>query len=343
MAIGSVGFGGINPLYNKTQAKKADKSETKKTETDARQTAEISNKSAWASDLEKKVTEKKDTTEKSDSDEAVYTNGKTVGKPTLSKKAAAYYETLKKKFSNMDFVLVSEDQKANAQANAAAYASPNKKTVLINEDKIEQMAADPEYAKKYENIIENSAKQLDGISKDLESKLGKDVLKGVGMQVEDNGMVRFFATVRDQNKVSNEALQKRQAAKKAAAKEAAKKSAKKAAEKKAEEKKAEKAEKSRTGTADQKSTDTKTDAAKDTKTQTTADTKAADRSSDSDDDFTYVEKNPGSSDTGEVTPWDMYGTKTIYANSIEDLYNAVSGYLSGSDAYTSGNSVDYHG
>ena len=36
-------------------------------------------------------------------------SGKTVGNPKLSEKASKYYEQLKKKFSNMDFVLVSSD------------------------------------------------------------------------------------------------------------------------------------------------------------------------------------------------------------------------------------------
>ena len=34
------------------------------------------------------------------------TNGKTIGDPQLSEKAQKYYEQLKKKFSNMDFILV---------------------------------------------------------------------------------------------------------------------------------------------------------------------------------------------------------------------------------------------
>lgn len=39
------------------------------------------------------------------------TNGKTIGNPQLSEKAQKYYEQLKKKFSNMDFILVSADKK----------------------------------------------------------------------------------------------------------------------------------------------------------------------------------------------------------------------------------------
>ncbi|MBQ1917129.1 MAG: hypothetical protein II177_06590 [Lachnospiraceae bacterium] len=330
MAIGSVGFGGVNPYSFKTQTKKTDDAkDTKNSDKTSQSTkAEVTN-NAWATGLDKKVTSKQDVTDKTDDDQTLYTNGKTIGKPTLSKKATEYYEQLKKKFSNMNFVLVSEDQKANAQANAASFASQNKQTVLINEDKIEQMASDPEYAKKYENIIANSSSQLQDIQKQLEAKMGAGVLKGVGMQVLDNGATSFFATVRDQNKVSNEALQKRQAAKKAAKKAEAKKAAKKAEKEKAAEK-------------SDKTDDTK----KADDTQDTRDAKDVDETKTADaddDDFEYVEKNPDSDETGEVTPWDMYGTKTIYANSAEDLYKAVQGYLSGSSVYSTGNSVDYEG
>ena len=66
---------------------------------------------------EEKVTESKDL-------------GKTIGDPKLSKEAQKYYEKLKKKYGNYDFILVSKDQKANAQANAAKYAN-NIKTVVM--------------------------------------------------------------------------------------------------------------------------------------------------------------------------------------------------------------------
>lgn len=53
----------------------------------------------------------------------------------------------------MDFILVSKDQKANAQANAASYANAGKMVVLIDEEKVERMAADENYRKQYEGII----------------------------------------------------------------------------------------------------------------------------------------------------------------------------------------------
>lgn len=319
MAIGNIGgYGNINTYSYKPQnsTKKTDDTEN----TSKTSQTPVRTKSAWADEQEKKVTSKKDATQGAD-DQELYTKGKTIGKPTLSKKAAEYYEKLQKKFGNMQFILVSEDQKQSAEANAAAYASKTKTTVLINEDKIEEMANDENVAKKYEGIIENSAKKLPDLKKQLEQTVGADALKGIGMQVNDNGAVSFFATVRDQAAASNEALKKRQAAKKAAKKAADKQAAKKAdQEKKADALKEKAADKS-SDTDTTKKTDTDTD----------------------DDDYEYIEKDPDSDETGEVTPWDMYGTKTIYANSIDDLIKAVKSFATGSSAYAAGNSINYEG
>ena len=46
------------------------------------------------------------------------TTGMTVGEPELSEKAQKYYEQLRRKYGNMDFVLVSPDKKEEAKANA---------------------------------------------------------------------------------------------------------------------------------------------------------------------------------------------------------------------------------
>ena len=66
--------------------------------------------------------------------------GAVIGTPELSDKAKKYYEQLKKKYSNMDFILVSKDKKAEAQANAGRYANANRMVVLIDTEKIERMA-----------------------------------------------------------------------------------------------------------------------------------------------------------------------------------------------------------
>ena len=79
--------------------------------------------------------------------------GKTIGQPKLSDKAAKYYEELKKKFSNMDFILVSADQKEAAKAQAGSFANPYKTVVLVDEEKIEKMAEDEVFRAQYEGII----------------------------------------------------------------------------------------------------------------------------------------------------------------------------------------------
>lgn len=116
--------------------------------------------------------------------------GKTIGDPKLSKEAQKYYEKLKKKYGNYDFILVSKDQKANAQANAAKYANNIKTVVLIDEEKIERMAMDESYRKKYEGILSGATAQLQQLKSSVE-KSGADV-KEYGMQVNDGGTTSFL-------------------------------------------------------------------------------------------------------------------------------------------------------
>ena len=49
--------------------------------------------------------------------------GTVIGDVELSDKAKDYYNKLKAKFGNMDFILVSKDMKSQVQANAAAYGN----------------------------------------------------------------------------------------------------------------------------------------------------------------------------------------------------------------------------
>ena len=132
---------------------------------------------------EEKVTESKDL-------------GKTIGDPKLSKEAQKYYE----------FILVSKDQKANAQANAAKYANNIKTVVLIDEEKIERMATDESYRKKYEGILSGATAQLQQLKSSVE-KSGADV-KEYGMQVNDGGTTSFFAVLRTSSSDQKSRIQK---------------------------------------------------------------------------------------------------------------------------------------
>lgn len=150
--------------------------------------------------------------------------GKTIGQPELSEKAQKYYEELKKKYGNMDFILVSRDQKEQAKANAARYANPAKMVVLIDEDKIERMATDENYRKQYEGIIAGAKNQLADMKNKL-SATGANV-KGFGMQVNDDGSTSMFAVLKKSTEAQKSRIEKKQAQKRAS--------------KKADEKKAEK-------------------------------------------------------------------------------------------------------
>lgn len=163
--------------------------------------------------------------------------GKTIGEPKLSDKAAKYYEQLKKKYGNYEFILVSKDQKANAEANAAQYASKDHTVVLIDDEKIEKMATDESYRKKYENILSGAQTQLDQMVKQMGNTPG---LKGFGIKIGDNGAASFFAAI-DKNAAANAKAQKKRQAKAAEKKATEKKNAaKKQEEKRAEKRKEDK-------------------------------------------------------------------------------------------------------
>lgn len=147
--------------------------------------------------------------------------GKTIGEPKLSEKAQKYYDQLKKKYGNYDFILVSRDEKENAKANASKYANKNKTVVLIDEDKIEKMATDEKYRKQYEGILSGAASQLQQLKSSME-KSGANV-KGYGMQVNDNGTTSFFAVLKKSSDDQKARIEKKAEAKKAEKKEAEKK------------------------------------------------------------------------------------------------------------------------
>lgn len=167
--------------------------------------------------------------------------GKTVGEPKLSEEGKKYYEELKKKYGNYDFVLVSSDQKENAKANASKYANSFKTVVLIDEEKIERMATDKEYRKKYEDILSGATAQLEQLKQSVQTS-GANV-KGFGMQVNDDGTASFFAVLKKSSADQKARIEKKAIEKKEARKAAEKKEAKEAKKEALAERRAEKAAK----------------------------------------------------------------------------------------------------
>lgn len=169
--------------------------------------------------------------------------GKTIGEPQLSEKASKYYEELKKKYSNMDFILVSKDMKEQAQAQAGKYANANKMVVLIDEEKIEKMAEDEKFREKYEGIIRTAASGLTQMKSSLASTSAN--VKTYGIKVNDNGTASFFAVID-----KSLAAQKDRIAKKAQDKKDAKKAEEKKEAKKAEQERLQEGRTDKSGKAD---------------------------------------------------------------------------------------------
>ena len=152
--------------------------------------------------------------------------GNTIGDVKLSDKAKDYYNQLKGKFHNMEFIAVSKDMKAQVQANAAAYGNANKMVVLIDEEKLERMATDESFRKKYEGIIAMSQTKM---------AEAKNSLTSSGASVKNFGTVE-----------KSQDLQKKRIEKKAAEKKEQKAKEKKKAEKEAREERLQKAKDKKT-------------------------------------------------------------------------------------------------
>lgn len=150
--------------------------------------------------------------------------GKTVGNPQLSETAKKYYEELRKKFHNMEFILVSEDEKENAKSKVSSYAQKNKMVVLIDEAKIEKMATDSSYRQQYESLIDKASNGFKEFAASVAST-GADV-KGYGMQVNNDGSVSYFAVLKEQGEAQTKRIAEKRAQKQAEKKKEAKKTEK---------------------------------------------------------------------------------------------------------------------
>ena len=160
--------------------------------------------------------------------------GKTIGDVKLSEKAQKYYQQLKQKFSNMEFILVSPDKKNEAEANAAKYASANKTVVLIDTEKIEKMAEDESYRKKYEGIISSAGNQIAQMQASI-SQTNANV-KSYGIKINDGGTASFFAVIDKSLEAQRERIEKKAEEKREQRKADAREAEEKRAEKRKEAK-----------------------------------------------------------------------------------------------------------
>lgn len=146
----------------------------------------------------------------------------TVGNPKLSEKASNYYEELKAKHGDVEFVLVSNDKKDIAKEYTSNLVSDKSMIVLISEDEVEQMAIDENLRAKNEKLIDDAKAQMPGLLEELK-KSGAEV-KSFGMEFNDDGTASYFAVIDKSMAAQKERIEAKQeekrAEKKADAKEA---------------------------------------------------------------------------------------------------------------------------
>lgn len=106
----------------------------------------------------------------------------------LSDKAAAYLETLKEKFGDMNFI-VGDRTDSTASSNGKAY------NCFISADLLERMASCKKTAKAYEGIIKEAVKQVDTLKQIVEEKgLAKHV-KSYNVKVNNDGTIDYMVAL----------------------------------------------------------------------------------------------------------------------------------------------------
>ena len=151
----------------------------------------------------------------------------------LSDEAKDYLATLKEKFGDIDFFVA--DCATDEEMNRYFAMGTKKYSCVISSSLIEQMATDEAARDKYEKIIANAGEQIEEMKAEAKEELGEEAaeqIEFVGFKVDDNGMVEYFAKLRDDNNAYYAKLKE----KRAEAREAEKKAEEKRNEKKAEDK-----------------------------------------------------------------------------------------------------------
>jgi len=152
----------------------------------------------------------------------------------LSEAAKSLLAELKEKYGDIDFFVAefSTDEEAQYYHNQ----STKKYSCVIDPQTLEEMAADEAVKEKYVGIIDTADEQFD----QMKEELGEDAdqIKRMGITVDKEGVVTYFAELTKQTARNQEALSAQQKAIRAENKERAEKLEKQRDEKKAEREKA---------------------------------------------------------------------------------------------------------
>ena len=154
----------------------------------------------------------------------------------LSDEAKDYLAQLKEKFGDIDFFVA--DCASDEEMSRYFAMGTKKYSCVIGSSLIEKMATDEAAREKYEGIIANAGEEIEEMKAEAKEELGEEAaeqIEYVGFTVDDNGVVEYFAKLKNDNDSYYAKLKE----KRAEAKEMEKKAEEKRKEHKAEEKRRE--------------------------------------------------------------------------------------------------------
>lgn len=142
---------------------------------------------------------------------------------SLSAEAKSYLETLKEKYGDIQFFVA--DCATDEEMNQYFAMGTKKYSCVISTETLEQMATDEEVRAKYENIIDNADEQIEEMKEQIAEEVGEEAaeqVQFVGFSIDDNGVVNYFAKLKESNDSYYEKLAEKRAEEKKEAKEAEK-------------------------------------------------------------------------------------------------------------------------
>jgi len=130
----------------------------------------------------------------------------------LSDKANKLLKDLQKKYGNMNFLVGNYSSEEEAHSILSRHATNKDFSVLIDPETLEKMAADKDVRAKYEGILSDAAGQLTSIKEELGDD--EDKVKSLGISIDGEGKVSFFAEMEKASAEQREKLDEKRAAKK---------------------------------------------------------------------------------------------------------------------------------
>lgn len=177
----------------------------------------------------------KDVTKSEQKDKATKTDAtkqtEQKSKVQLSDKAKELLEELKKKYTNMDFMVA--DYETDEEAQSILSRGTKQYSVLIDPDTLEEMAADENVKEEYVGIIDGATSKI----QEIKDQLGEegDEVTHIGFTVGNDGTVNYFAELEKMSAQQKERIEAAKEEKKAQQKEKEEKAEKKEKEEKLEE------------------------------------------------------------------------------------------------------------